>query len=271
VVLGTLIGLLFGAALWGLVLAVVTGVAAAVAAWRWSDVVALRRTGARPVADDAHPRLHNLVEGLCVSRGLPKPRLHVIDDAAPNSYAVGRSPRRASLVVTTGLLDVLTRIELEGVLGHELSHIKNHDTVVSTLGVTLVGGLATLSSCSARYFWLGGRESGTGPGVVTAVAALPFAALSPAVLALRDHVLGPRREYDADLAGVELTRYPPGLAAALDRIGADPRRVRHPSVATAHLWLVDPWPVDRARSGRFARWYDSHPDLEERVDALREL
>jgi heat shock protein HtpX len=185
-----------------------------------ADGIALARARATPADPMAHARFHNVVEGLCVAAGLPKPALLVVEDDAPNAFAIGRAPRHASVVATTGLLDKLTRIELEGVVAHELSHIKTHDTLVSTLAVALVGLVA--------------------PGLVP-------------------RAVGARREAVADVTGVALTRYPPGLISALEKLRDDPAVLRSPDRAIAHLWIEAP---DAALPC---------PPLDERIQALREL
>jgi heat shock protein HtpX len=185
-----------------------------------AEATVLRRLGSTPVDAHQQPRLHNLVEGLCVAAGVPKPDLHVVDDDAPNALAIGRDPRHAVLVATTGLLDKLTRIELEGVLAHELSHVKNHDTAVATLAAVLIGRVA--------------------PG------RLPSA-------------IGERREAVADVTGVAITRYPPGLISALEKLRDDPSELRSTDRSVAHLWIEAP--VDDLLC----------PPLEERIQALREL
>ncbi len=185
-----------------------------------SDGVALVKVGAVPAAAAAFPRFHNVVEGLCAAAGVPKPALYVVDDAAPNACSVGRDPRRASLVATTGLLEKLNRIELEAVVAHELSHIKSHDIVVSTLAVGFVGVFA------------------------------------PSLVA---RVVGAPREALADVTGVSLTRYPPGLISALETLRDDGGSLQSPSPAVAHLWIEAPAP------------FPSYPPLEERIQALREL
>ncbi len=227
--------IVLGYGLGGLVVAAVIGGTTSLAAWWKSDAIALRMSHARPAGEVDCARLHNLVEGLCFAGGLPKPRLYLVDDDAPNAFATGRDPRHAAVAVTTGLLDKLNRIELEGVLAHELSHIKNYDTLVSTLAVTLVG-------------------------VVTLGRMMPFA-------------VSRRRELLADVNGISLTRYPPGLIAALEKLRDDGTVVHAASRATAHLWIESP--LARAdEEGRGARrnpLFDTHPSLEERISALREL
>jgi heat shock protein HtpX len=177
---------------------------------------------------DDEPRYHNLVEGLCVSAGLPKPDLYVIDDDAPNSFATGRNPNHAAIAVTTGLLEKLSRLELEGVLAHELSHIRSHDILVTGLGTALV-----------------------------ALPLMPAGSLSARLLGT---LVGRGRERDADISGVRLTRYPPGLAAALEKLRRDQAAGVSASRATAHLWISSP--LDSAGGGG---------RLDERIAALRDM
>lgn len=233
--LGWVVGLLLDHGSTGLVLAAVVACSGAAAAWWRSDIVALRLCGAGPTSEADCPRLHNLVEGLCVAAGLPMPRLYLVEDDAPNTFAVGRDPHHAGVVVTTGLLDKLSRVELEGVLAHELSHVKNYDMRVATLAVTLVG-------------------------VVTLGRMMPFA-------------LSHRRELLADANGVSLTRYPPGLIAALEKLRDDTSVVRSAHPATAHLWIESPLAPAAAgrRAPRRDRKHTSHPPLDERITALREM
>lgn len=205
----------------GLVVGVAVGAGVVALAVTRADRVALARAGAVPADPAAHPRYHNVVEGLCVAAGVTKPELYVIEDDALNALSVGREARAASLAVTTGLLDALTRIELEGVLAHELSHVRRLDILPSTIAVTLVGLLA--------------------PGLIP-------------------RVLGDRREALADVTGVSLTRYPPGLISALEKVRDDPAAPRSSDRAIAHLWIEAP-----------AEQTDHHPPLDERIQALREL
>lgn len=212
---------LLGAAIVALVLAA--------AAYLYADRLVLRLSHARPVSPDEEPRYHNLVEGLCVSAGLPKPDLYVVDDAAANSFATGRSPTHAAVVVTTGLLEKLSRMELEGVLAHELSHIRSNDILVTGLGTVLV-----------------------------ALPLMPAGGLAARVLGA---LVGRGRERDADVAGVRLTRYPPGLAAALEKVRRDGPAAPPVSRATAHLWIWSPLDADGSKGGRLA----------ERIAALRDM
>ncbi|MGH9263122.1 MAG: M48 family metallopeptidase [Acidimicrobiales bacterium] len=277
---GWAVDVLFGFGLVGLVVALVlAGAGAAVAYWK-SDSIALAMSHARPADPAGHARLHNLVEGLCIAAGLPKPRVYVIEDDAPNAFATGRSPRHAAIAVTTGLMDKLNRIELEGVLAHELSHVKNYDILVSTLAVTLVGVVALLTDFALRFLWWGGprHRDDSSPGGGGAAAALSVVGfvlllLSPLVAKVMQATISRRRESLADVSGVALTRYPPGLISALEKLRDDTTVVHSSSRATAHLWVESPLArtPEQGRLSRLNRLFDTHPPLEERIQALKEL
>lgn len=263
----------------GVIVALVLALALSAGAYWNSDKVALRLSRAVPADPVRYARLHNVVEGLCVAAGLPKPGIYVIDDAAPNAFATGRDPRHAAVAVTTGLLDKMNRIELEGVLAHELSHIKNYDILVSTIAVTLVGFMAVAADVAIRMLWWGGgrhregdRESG-GAGAVLAVFGFVLLLLAPLIARLMQFAVSRRRESLADVSGIEMTRYPPGLIAALEKLRDDETVVHAHSRATAHLWIEQPLPTTKAqgRLSRLNRLFDTHPPLEERIAALREL
>ncbi|MEX2292167.1 MAG: M48 family metallopeptidase [Acidimicrobiales bacterium] len=263
-----------------MVLAVVfAGGSAALSYWK-SDAIALAVSRARPASEEEFPRLHNLVEGLCIAGGLPKPRIYVVDDPSPNAFATGRNPKHAAIVVTTGLLERMNRVELEGVVAHELSHIKNYDILVSTLAVTMVGVVAIAADMGVRFLWFGmgrsrnnDRDSGGGPLAILALLGLVFLVLSPLIARLMQATVSRKRETLADLSGIELTRYPPGLISALEKLRDDYTVVGSTSHATAHLWIEQPQAVNESQ-GRFARlnrMFDTHPPLEERIALLREM
>ena len=263
----------------GVVIAFVVALGiSAVSYWK-SDAVALRMSRARPADPVEFARLHNLVEGLCIAAGLPKPRVYIVDDEAPNAFATGRDPKHAAIAVTTGLLEKMNRVELEGVLAHELSHIKNYDILVSTIAVTLVGFIAIMSDIGIRTLWWGGGRSrddsdrGGGAGSILAIAGFALLILAPLIAQLMQFAVSRRRESLADISGVELTRYPPGLIAALEKLRDDQTVVHAHSRATAHLWIEQPMPTspDEGKLSRLNRLFDTHPPLEERIAALREL
>jgi heat shock protein HtpX len=268
----------------GFVIALVIAGATSFAAYWKSDSVALAVSRAKPATAEEHPRLHNLVEGLCIASGLPKPRLYVVDDPAPNAFATGRNPRHAAVAVTTGLLEKLNRIELEGVLAHELSHIKNYDILVSTLAVTMVGVVAVLADLGIRMTWWGmGRNShrdfdrrsggNGGPLAFLAIGGFVLLALSPVIAQLMRVAVSRRRETLADVSGVEMTRYPPGLISALEKLRDDSTVVHSTSKATAHLWIEEPaaQTASEGRMARFNRLFATHPPIEDRIALLREM
>ena len=274
--LGLLVDLLLGTGPLATVTAAVLGMLAAALAFQRSDAVALAVSRARPADPASSARLHNLVDGLCSSAGLPAPRLFVVDDPAPNAFATGRDPHHASLAVTTGLLERLDRVQLEGVLAHELSRVKARDTLVSTLAVTLVCGAPLLAGLALRAVRGGEVDGGgRGPGAV-ALRALEAVLLLPApiVAAVLRALVDRERLALADAAAAALTRYPPGLASALDTLRSEGAGVEAASLATAHLWIADPLPAagaSTARERRLARLFDTHVPLDDRVEALREL
>jgi len=262
----------------GVLIAVVVAVGSAWASYWKSDVIALKMSRAVEADPQTYARLHNLVEGLCIASGLPKPRIYVIDDVAPNAFATGRNPKHAAIAVTTGLLEKMNRVELEGVLAHELSHIKNYDILVATLAVTMVGLITLAADISIRMMWWNGGRSGRndregGAAPFLAIFGLAILLLSPLLARMMQLAVGRKRESLADVSAIEMTRYPPGLIAALGKLRDDNTVVHASSRATAHLWIEAP--VARAESeGKLSKWnrlFDTHPPIEERIASLQEL
>lgn len=278
---GAALNLLYGGGPTFIIIALVfAGGSAALSYWK-SDAIALRVSRARPASEEEYARLHNLVEGLCIAGGLPKPRIYIVDDPSPNAFATGRNPKHAAIAVTTGLLEKLNRVELEGVVAHELSHIKNYDILVSTLAVTLVGVVAIAADLGVRFLWFGmGRSrnnsrdgAGGGPQAILAILGFALLALSPLIGRAMQAAVSRRRETLADVSAVELTRYPPGLISALEKLRDDYTVVGSTSHATAHLWIEQPQAVEEGdgRISRVNRMFNTHPPLEERIALLREL
>jgi heat shock protein HtpX len=269
---------LLGYGVVGFAIAIAVAIALAWGSYWYSDRIALAATRAKPADGPEYRRYHNLVEGLCIAAGLPKPRLYVVQDAAPNAFATGRNPKHAALAVTTGLLETMNRVELEGVLAHELAHVKNYDILVSTVAVTAVGVVALISDLGLRFtFWGGGRDrngggGGNPVGAIIAIASLALLVLAPIAAVLMQFALNRRREFQADASGVQLTRYPPGLISALEKLQANQAVVREATRATAQLWIESP--LDREeghRGSRLNRAFDTHPPLEERIRILKEM
>lgn len=266
---------LFGYGAVGLIAGLaIAGGSAFIAYWK-SDSVALAISRAKPADPEQYPRLHNIVDGLCIASGLPKPRLYVVDDPAPNAFATGRNPKHAAVAVTTGLLAKMNRVELEGVLAHELSHVQNYDILISTLAVTMVGIVAIITDVGLRMMWFGGggRRNNNDQNPLALIAAILVLVVAPLVARAMQMTIGRKRESLADTSGVEMTRYPPGLISALEKLRDDQTVVASGSRATAHLWIESPLDRDRGetRFGRINRLFDTHPPLDQRIAALREL
>ena len=278
VLVGAAVGYLIGGGAVTLIVSVVfAGVTAFVSYWK-SDAIALRVSRAHPADPETYARLHNLVEGLCIAGGLPKPAVYVIDDPAPNAFATGRNPRHAAIAVTTGLLEKMNRVELEGVVAHELSHIRNYDILVSTLAVTMVGAIAVMSDLAIRLMWWnGGRVSRSGDrergGNPLALLGFALLILAPIVARAMQAAVSRRRETLADVSACQLTRYPPGLIGALEKLRADTTVTHSASMATAHMWIEQPLSGvrDEGRLGWFHRMFDTHPPLDERIALLKEI
>ena len=246
----------------------------AVGGYYSSDKIVLAISRARPVTKEEYPYLFNTVEGLAIAAGIPAPRCYVIDDSAPNAFATGRNPQHSVICVTTGLLQKMNRLELEGVIAHEMSHIKNYDVLLQTVAVVMVGIVALLSDWMLRSFWWGGgrkrdREKGGGSaGVIIFTLGLVLAILSPLVAQLIQLAISRRREFLADANGAMLTRYPAGLASALKKLAADPEPLEVANKATAHLYIVNPL---KNVKGRVNKLFSTHPPVEERIAALEKM
>lgn len=259
----------------GIILAVAVSLAMAFGGYFWSDKIVLTISRARPVTKDEFPYLHNVVEGLAIAAGIPAPRCYVIEDTAPNAFAAGRNPENAVICVTTGLLEKMDRLELEGVVAHEMSHVKNYDVLLQTLVVVMVGIVALLSDWMLRSFmWGGGRRRGRGgregggAAVVFVVVGLVLAALSPLIAQLIQLAVSRRREFLADASSAMLTRYPAGLASALKKIAEDKEPLEAANKATAHLYIVNPL---KDVKGSVNRLFRTHPPIEERIAALERM
>jgi heat shock protein HtpX len=274
----TALVLLFGGGWPGIVIAFVIAMALAWGSYWNSDKIAIAASRAKPADETEYRRYHNLVEGLCIAAGLPKPRLYVVDDPAPNAFATGRNPKHAALAVTTGLLQIMNRVELEGVIAHELSHVKNYDILVTTIAVTAVGTIALISDIGLRFaFWggLSGRRDSndSGPaGALIAIASLAVLMLAPFAGYLMQMAMSRNREYLADASGVQLTRYPPGLISALEKLRDDQAVVHYATKATAQMWIEQPLETDKSKPGsKFNNLFDTHPPLEDRIKRLQEM
>ena len=278
VAIGMVVGALIGGGLLPTIIAFVIAAITAGASYWKSDRIALRVSRAVPADPATYQRLHNLVEGLCIAGGLPKPGVYIIEDPAPNAFATGRNPQHAAIAVTTGLLEKMNRVELEGVIAHELSHIRNYDILVSTIAVVLVGTVAIVTDLSIRMMWWNGgrvsrdgdRQNGSNPLAIIGIVLLIVA---PIVAKAMQAALSRRRETLADTSACQMTRYPPGLISALEKLKADTTTTHSASMATAHLWIEQPLSGvrDEGRLGWFHRMFDTHPPLDTRIALLKEL
>jgi len=257
----------------GVVIAFIVGGVYFLIAWFSGRNMVLATTGAKPVTKREYPHLFHTVEGLAIAAGVPTPMCYVIEDSALNAFATGRDPEHSAICVTTGLLKKLNRQELEGVIAHEMSHIKNFDIRVMLLVAVLVGVLTLLSDIMLRSFlWGGGRRNNDRGGqlqVIMLVVGLLLVILSPLIGQLIKLAISRKREYLADATGAMLTRYPPGLASALKKIKTDPDPlVDHANRATAHLFISTPF---RKRAGFFTSLFSTHPPIEERIKRLEAM
>lgn len=240
-----------------------------VSAYWFSDKVALAATGAKPADEKQYLELHRILENLAITAGLPKPRLYVVDDPAPNAFATGRDPKHAVVAVTTGLLATLDRSELEGVIAHELSHIGNRDILVMTVAVVLAGIIAMIADLFLRLSFYGhsGSDNKNPLLLIAGIAAIILAPLAAQLIQL---AVSRKREFLADASGALLTRYPDGLASALQKISSYKAPMRRANHATAHLFISNPFGAHEA--GKFiGKLFSTHPPVEERVRALTSM
>ncbi|MCX6338732.1 MAG: zinc metalloprotease HtpX [Candidatus Aureabacteria bacterium] len=257
----------------GIVLAVLIATLWAFASYYYSDRIVLAISRARPLEKHEFPHLFHAVEGLAIAAGIPAPRVYVIEDTAPNAFATGRNPEHSVVCVTTGLLQKLNRLEIEGVIAHELSHVKNYDILFGSLVVVMVGVVALLSDWILRSFlWGGGRrrreEGGGQAQVILLVVGLVLAILAPIIAQLVRLSISRKREFLADASGAMLTRYPTGLADALRKLDADTEPLEAANKATAHMYIVNPL---KEHGGVINKLFSTHPPIEERIKALEAM
>jgi heat shock protein HtpX len=259
----------------GFILALAIASLSAFISYWASDKIVLTISRARPASKEEYPYLYNVVEGLAIAAGNPVPKCYVIDDTAPNAFATGRNPKNSVICVTTGLLQKLNRVELEGVIGHEMSHIKNYDILLQTLTVVMIGVVALLSDWILRgVFWGGGRRRSSSRGkgnslvLVLLAVGLVLAILSPIISQLIRLAISRRREFLADASSAQLTRYPAGLASALRKLSSDTEPLEAANKATAHLYIVNPL---KNLKGFVNKLFSTHPPIEDRIAALEKM
>jgi heat shock protein HtpX len=235
----------------------------------YSDKMVIAMTGAKEVSRENYRELYNIVENLCITAGLPMPKIYIINDPQPNAFATGRNPKNSAIAVTSGLLEILDRSELEGVIAHELSHIGNYDMLVSTIAVTLYGIVAMISDMFLRMSFYLNRSRDNRQSPIFMIIAMVGAILAPLAALLIQLAISRKREFLADASGALLTRYPEGLASALEKIGRYNRPMRNVSTATAHLFFDDPLKSNKNLSSRILNLFQTHPPIEQRIKALR--
>ena len=269
--LGYVLGLAWGNPYFGFTLAFIVSLVMAWVSYYWSDSIVLAISRAQPADEHEFAQLHNVVEEMALAAGLPKPRVYVIDDPAPNAFATGRDPQHSVICATTGLLRLVNRNELQGVIAHEMSHVRNYDVRFQTIAVVLAGVIILMSDWLLRSMFFGrrrGRDSrGANPAMlIILVIGIVFAILSPFIAQLLKMAISRRREYLADASAVELTRYPDGLADALTKLARNGRPMQDANRATAHLFIVTP-----LRESGFDRLFSTHPPIEDRIARLRAM
>lgn len=257
----------------GIVIALVIAIVWTFGSYYFSDRIVLAISRARPLQKSEYPHLFHAVEGLAIAAGIPVPRVYIIDDSAPNAFATGRNPDHAVVCVTTGLLEKLNRLELEGVIAHELSHVKDYDILLGSLVVVMVGVVALLSDWILRSFlWGGGRrkrdEGGGQAGAILLVIGIALAVLAPIIAQLVRLAISRKREFLADASGAMITRYPKGLADALRKLDEDTDPLEAANKATAHMYIVNPL---KEHGGFVNKLFSTHPPLEERIKALEAM
>ncbi|MFA6427087.1 MAG: M48 family metallopeptidase [Candidatus Magasanikbacteria bacterium] len=250
------------------VLAVIISVVMTLVSYYKGDAIALASTGARQIAKEDNAYVYRIVENMAITAGIPTPKLYVINSPALNAFATGRDPEHASIAVTTGIVAALENEELEAVIAHEMSHIKNFDIRVMTIVVVLVGAISLISNLFFRTRLHGGdnRKSSGNLGSIIMIAGIVFLILSPIIAELIKLAISRKREYLADASGALLTRYPEGLARALEKISQSTAPVEGASAATAHLFISNPF-----KGKTFSSLFSTHPPIDDRIKKLREM
>lgn len=254
-----------------LYVAVIFSVLTSIGSYWFSDKIVLATSNAKLIEKKDSPELYRLVENLCITAGLPLPKIYIINEAQPNAFATGRDEKHAVVAVTKGLLGKLERVELEGVIAHELSHIKNKDMLLQTMVVVLVGIVSMLSDFFIRISLFGGNrnDSKEGGGAAMMILGLVAMIIAPLAATMLQFAISRKREFLADASGALLTRYPEGLARALEKISSDPNKLKVANKATAHLYISSP--LREEKKSWINKLFMTHPPVEERVKALRDL
>ncbi|MFA6146028.1 MAG: M48 family metallopeptidase [Patescibacteria group bacterium] len=232
------------------------------------DKMALWSSGAQPLSKAENPYIYRMVENLCITAGLPVPKIYIINDPSPNAFATGRDPNHASIALTTGIIQKLENQELEGVIAHELSHVKNYDIRLMTLVIVLVGLINILARLVFQTGFSGGRDRDRDNGnSIFLIVGIVLIVLSPIIAQLIKLAVSRKREYLADASGALLTRYPEGLASALEKISQDKQPLKRAEAATAHLYIANPF----GQNSLMANLFSTHPPIQKRIEALRKM
>lgn len=231
------------------------------------DTLVLNINGARPATEEQDKLLSTILDNLCIASGLPRPKLYVINDPSPNAFATGRNPNNAFICVTTGLLEKMNKYELEGVIAHELSHIKNYDILLSTIVSVFVGFVVIISDFIFRFGFVRNRNSDNKSNPIIMIIGLIFLLLSPLFATLMQLALSRKREFLADSSAVEITRNPEGLISALKKLSDDPTKSSTANKATAHMYIVNPLKGEKEKTNIFS----THPPISERIKRLEHI
>jgi len=265
--LGYFLGVISGYGYWGLIFAAIYSGVATLISYYNSDKIALWSTGAKAIKKEDNPYVYRMVENLCITSGQPTPAVYLIDDPAPNAFATGRDPEHASIALTTGIIKALENEELEGVIAHELSHIKNYDIRIMTIVIGLIGIITILANIFLHNMFWRNSDNDRNNNPIFLIIGIVLAILSPLIAQIIQLAISRKREFLADASGALLTRYPEGLASALNKISRYNAPLQKVSTATAHLFITNPL------GGKFSvsNLFSTHPPIEERINALMEM
>jgi len=272
----TTLGFVYGKASGGLapsyaVIAFIFAIVSTVGSYYFSDKLVLATANAQEITEADNPELFHIVENLTIADGLPMPKIYISQDPSPNAFATGRDPKHAVVCCTTGILEKLNKAELEGVIAHELSHVKNYDIRVMAVVAILVGFVAILADIFMRSLWFRNSDDNDNRGNgIFLILGIVFAIISPIIAVLIQLAISRKREFLADASGALLTRYPAGLASALEKISSDPHPTKSATTATAHLFIVNPF-KGKESGAWISSLFNTHPPIQERIKILREM
>jgi len=271
---GWFFGMVIGSEIVGTAIAIFIAVIWGLISWFVGDRIVLSVNGARELKKSDNPYLYNISEGLAIAAGVPAPKMYIIDDSSPNAFATGRDPQHSSIAVTTGLLKMMDRSELEGVIAHEMSHIRNYDIRTMMIAAVLVGIISLLGQLFIRIILRGGGSRGGKKGGASAfllVIGILFIIVSPFIAQLIKMAISRKREYLADASAVELTRNPDGLKDALQKLANDHTSLKRANGATAHLFIEDPIDKEKGLFAKLGGMFSTHPPMDDRIKRLGEM